>query len=163
MSFSKHVSANPWLYVIYACMNTNTVVYLHKAIYSDLLCCLSKSQYNKHTLYTTESLICSWILHTGPKYTSLNMFFRIFFSMTDKVPLHTCTKYRYQETWACSIWDRDKMPPFPRQHFQCIFFNDNIWILLKISLKVVHKSVTNNFSNIGSTLINVGTIASDDN
>ena len=34
-------------------------------------------------------------------------------------------------------WGREKRPSFPDDIFKCIFFNENVWILIKISLKFV--------------------------
>ena len=53
--------------------------------------------------------------------------------------------------WNISLWPESlrhwgikKMPPFSRRHFICIFFNENVWISIKISLKLVPKGPINN-------------------
>ena len=37
-------------------------------------------------------------------------------------------------------WGRGKWPPYYRRHFQIHFLNENVWILIKISLKFVPRS-----------------------
>ena len=41
-------------------------------------------------------------------------------------------------------WDRDKWPPFSRRHGKFIFFNENVLISIKISLKFAPKGQINN-------------------
>ena len=39
---------------------------------------------------------------------------------------------------------REKWPPFSRRYFQMHFFNENVWVLIKISQKLVSKGQINN-------------------
>ena len=45
---------------------------------------------------------------------------------------------------ALTHWGRDKWPPFSDDIFKCIFLNENVFILIKISLKFVPKGQINN-------------------
>ena len=49
--------------------------------------------------------------------------------------------WRYQ----CQHFEAEtKWPPFSRQHFKCIFLNENVWISIKISLRFLPKGPINN-------------------
>ena len=47
-------------------------------------------------------------------------------------------------------WGRDKWPPFSKRHFQMPFLNENVWILIKISLKLVSKGPVTHYAGIVS-------------
>ena len=66
--------------------------------------------------------------------------------------LYYCTKLLIQDQpWfhetnynPLTHWGRDKWTPFCRRHFKHIFFDENVWIPIKISLKFVPKGPINN-------------------
>ena len=49
-----------------------------------------------------------------------------------------------------TYWGRDKMAALSQQRFQRHFFNENVWILIKISLKFVPKGSNWQYYKIGS-------------
>ena len=51
-------------------------------------------------------------------------------------------------TCTLSCLGRDKWPPFPRQHFQMHCFNNDIWISVKISLKIFPRSIFNSIPTL---------------
>ena len=49
------------------------------------------------------------------------------------------------DKWKLPYWDRDRMTTFIADDIvKCIFFNEKIWISIKISLKFVSKGPINN-------------------
>ena len=51
-------------------------------------------------------------------------------------------------SWDLFKWGWDKMDAIFQTHFKCIFFNENVWILLCISLKFVPKFRINNIPSL---------------
>ena len=48
-----------------------------------------------------------------------------------------------------------KWPPFSRRHIQINFLNENIWILIKISLKFVHRGPINNIPALVQIMVSL--------
>ena len=64
-------------------------------------------------------------------------------------PLSKTMQILYQ--WWCMLthWGCDKMAPhFADNILKCLFLNENIWILIKISLKFVPKGSVNNIPSL---------------
>ena len=95
-------------------------------------------------------LVCVLLHHTRPSVGYLRISFCILI-----ISNTFAMAQRYHSKWP--TWSaRDNLAPslieaetkwtlFHRRHFKCIFVNENVWILTKISLKFVHKGPINNF------------------
>ena len=57
-------------------------------------------------------------------------------------------------------WGRDKWTPFHRRHFQMHFFNENVWIPIKISLKFVPRGPITQTPVSGSCCLPLGALQS---
>ena len=63
--------------------------------------------------------------------------------------LNECGPVHWQHSYVTGYWCigvETNWPTFCRRHFKCIFFNENIWILMKISLNFVPKCHIDNKS-----------------
>ena len=55
--------------------------------------------------------------------------------------------HMYHSTLMWALIEAEiKWPPFSRWHFEMVFFNENIWVSIKISLNFVPKGQINNIS-----------------
>ena len=60
--------------------------------------------------------------------------------------MQNCTHDRGPQHMPLTHYGRDKLMPFRRWHFQVHFFNENVWIPIKISLKFIPKGPINNIA-----------------
>ena len=61
----------------------------------------------------------------------------------DNLTFHCITNLMTTWNEERKLVEWDEMPAISRQHFKCLFFNENVWILIEIPLKLVPKCPIN--------------------
>ena len=112
----------------------------------EVLVDIPRVSFMKHTSLLVH-IVCTWYIPKVVIQTKdiLYAFAIIYVFLCRSNNFSNLEKIAYLIFYAAlTHWGRNKCTPFRRRHFEMHFFNENVWIPIKISLKLVPKGPINN-------------------